>query len=384
VPINVRSRNGGKSFELRITHPKLDKPAYRTCSTLLEAQQVGTQALRALDAGQIPAWLYPQDQKPIQTIAQAVQGYLAIQRISPSTENVLGTLVRTIGSVRLSEVNYAWTERWIQSMKTVELHSAPGTIRKKKSALSTVFAWVVRTHPLCLAHNPLIDLPRGACSYDRNTKALLLDAGVDIPEDTERERRISPEEEAKIVAVLQALITESEDDAERARAQSLLLIFRLDLRSAMRLRETYTLTLDQVSVAERTIRLTKTKNGDRRNVPLNTEAVALLQESWPAMEAARKGKNLMFPLLWDGDLDPDALKRTTAALSARYARVFEKAGLEDIRFHDTRHEAVCRWVLNAPKPLTSEFLAKAAGMKDARTRARYLSLRGSELADQLD
>ncbi len=37
----------------------------------------------------------------------------------------------------------------------------------------------------------------------------------------------------------------------------------------------------------------------------------MLQETWPAMEAVRKGKNLMFPLLWDGDPDPDALKKTT-------------------------------------------------------------------------
>lgn len=40
-------------------------------------------------------------------------------------------------------------------------------------------------------------------------------------------------------------------------------------------------------------------------------------------------------------------------------------------------------MLNAPVPLTSEELGRAAGMRDARTRQRYLSLRGSELADKL-
>jgi hypothetical protein len=66
-----------------------------------------------------------------------------------------------------------------------------------------------------------------------------------------------------------------------------------------------------------------------------------------------------------------------------FSKHFKAAGSVALHFHDTRHEAICRWVLNAPQPLSSEALGRAAGMKDEKTRRRYLSLRGSELADML-
>jgi hypothetical protein len=66
-----------------------------------------------------------------------------------------------------------------------------------------------------------------------------------------------------------------------------------------------------------------------------------------------------------------------------FADVFAEAQSDDLHFHDSRHEALCRWVLGS-RVLTSEQLGRAAGMRDARTRQRYMSLRGSELADILD
>jgi hypothetical protein len=65
-----------------------------------------------------------------------------------------------------------------------------------------------------------------------------------------------------------------------------------------------------------------------------------------------------------------------------FANVFVEAGSDDLHFHDIRDEAMCRWVLEVPG-LTSKQFGGAAGMRDARTRQRYLSLRGSELADIL-
>src|SRR5579862_7202331 len=98
------------------------------------------------------------------------------------------------------------------------------------------------------------------------------------------------------------------------------------------------------------------------------------------LTARRRGQ--LIPL-WDGLLEPKALAATTARLSRLFANVFVEADSDDLHFHDTRHEALCRWVLESTD-LTSEQLSRAAGMRDARTRQRYLSLRGSELADILD
>lgn len=57
-----------------------------------------------------------------------------------------------------------------------------------------------------------------------------------------------------------------------------LVLFEMALESAMRLREMYTLTWDQVDFVQRTIFLDKTKNGDKRQVPLTTVLLRVLQE----------------------------------------------------------------------------------------------------------
>lgn len=196
----------------------------------------------------------------------------------------------------------------------------------------------------------------------------------------QRNRRIDSDEERRIVAVLQRRTEAAQTLEQRAAAEGFSLMFQLALRTAMRMREIYTLQQAQIRIADKTICLSKSKNGDRRQVPLNGKARAVLETPWPALQAARRGGQ--FIPLWDGRLEPKALAATTARMSRLFTNDFAEAGSDDLHFHDTRHEALCRWVLESPE-LTSEQLARAAGMRDARTRQRYLSLRGSELADIL-
>jgi hypothetical protein len=59
----------------------------------------------------------------------------------------------------------------------LEYHSAPGTIRKKKGALSRVLHWVTMTHPMCLSMNPLALLPKRYSGYDRHSRDVLKGAG---------------------------------------------------------------------------------------------------------------------------------------------------------------------------------------------------------------
>jgi integrase len=254
-----------------------------------------------------------------------------------------------IGTTPLADINYDWTEQWISALKR-EKHLAPGTIRKKKGALSRVLDWAARAHPLWLG-------------------------------DCERNRRIDRVEESRILQVLRLRPESSTLLEEHAEAEGLTLMFQVALRTAMRMRELYTLAQDQISITARTVFLQKTKNGDRREVRISSHGLMLLNTPWPALEATRQGGRV-FPF-WDGRLDSDVLRATTSRVSALFAGVFDEVGAEDLHFHDSRHEALCRWVLEAPRPLTSEQLGRAADMRDARTRQRYLSLRGSELADML-
>jgi integrase len=379
MPIFVRPRNEGKSYELRVKHARLAKPAYLTLDSEPQARRAGELALVALDRGEMPAWLQGAQESPYSTIADVVRAYLRSGKVADSTADVLDTLVKDVGACQLPKLDYHWADDWIRSMKC-ERQLKPGTIRKRKGALSRVLDWFVNAHPLYLAKNPLRSLPHGYSGYDAESIDVLRAQGVDTPEDLERNRRIDPDEEGRIVTYLEERRAKANALDERAEAEGLSLAFQLGIRTAMRLREIYTLTMDQIRLDKKTVFLVKTKNGDDRQVPLSEEARTLLTQPWPALaEVRQQGRLLPF---WDGTRTKEALQRASWDLSRMFRRVFEAVGSEELHFHDTRHEAVCRWVLTTPIRL--EQLQRAAGMKDTRTVRRYMSLRGSELADVLD
>jgi integrase len=56
-------------------------------------------------------------------------------------------------------------------------------------------------------------------------------------------------------------------------------------------------------------------------------------------------------------------------------------GCDDLRFHDLRHEAVCR--LYERTRLGDVQIARITGHKDLRMLKRYSNLRGSDLAEML-
>lgn len=378
--ILVRTRNGGKAWELRIKHRLLPKPVYRTYDTRALAEDAGNTALAQLARGTIPAWLQTDDRAAIKSIGHAIREHLKINPIAPATEKVLTTLVSEIGHVQLASVDYAWGEAWVQALK-IEQQLTPGTIRKKVGALSGCFDWLVNRHARVMPVNHLEKLPYGYSTYNAHVAQILGDLGIDTPQDFERNRRIPIEEEDRVVAYLTALLEIATTNEERIEIEGAHLMFMLALRTAMRMRELYTLCWSQIDIANRTIHLGTSKRQPGRAVPLNQEAIELLQRPWAALRAAGT-EGRVFPF-WNGAQDKKSLDECSGAVSRMFSRHFKAVGSVDLHFHDTRHEAICRWVINAPQPLSSEALGRAAGMKDDKTRRRYLSLRGSELADML-
>lgn len=217
-----------------------------------EAGRVGERALVVLEKGELPEWLVRPVSDSAVTVAQAILSYRNIRAVPASTEGLLDTLGAEIGTTPLADINYDWTEQWISVLKR-EKHLAPGTIRKKKGALSRVLDWVARAHPLWLTVNPLHYLPHGYSGYDANSRAVLAQDGIDTPGDCERNRRIDRVEESRILQVLRLRRESSTLLEEQAEAEGLSLMFQLALRTAMRMRELYTLAQDQISITARTI-----------------------------------------------------------------------------------------------------------------------------------
>ncbi len=363
----------------------LPKPATFTFANEAEGDAYCLRLESLLDRGIVPDDLL--EQKPhLATIADAIRGYLIAIDVSAADRPVLGVLLDRVGGVTLAAVDYAWVESWVRSMKQTQ-QLAPSSIRHYVGALARCLDWVTRSAGSVFIANPLRQLPRRYANYTPSDAAVLRgdDHKAVIPSDISRDRRLDPGEEAAIRAMLAGATPEGRERPLALKWQGALeCLFDLALETAMRLREIYTLELSQIDLEKRTIFLDKTKNGDKRQVPLSSVALAVLARYREQVEAGTRGmagfslsRGRLFP--WLTNTDAAGLRRITSLLSAQFSRVFEVSGCADLKFHDLRHEATSR--LFERTPMSDLQIAKVTGHRDPRMLARYANLRGSDLAD---
>lgn len=335
----------------------LPRPLSLTFDTKAEGEREVARIEAMLDRGIVPQGVAKQGEPEVKTIPDAIREYRAVVAVGASDNPLLDSLALVHSAVSLSVVDYSWVEVWVSQMKR-EQRLAPGTIRHYVGALSRCLNWCVRKN--ILLQNPLALLPRGYAAYtEADAKAA---GGKRV--DVERDRRISVKEETAIREAIGAYpIPEHR--------LFLYLMFTLAIETAMRMRETYTLTTDQLDLKQRTIFLDKTKNGSKRQVPMSSVVVKAIKE-------AKLPPGQVFPW-WDGK--QESLAKTTSELSRVWSGIFEAAGCEDLRYHDARHEATSR--IYERTKLSDLEVAKITGHRDLRSLQRYANLRGSHLAGKL-
>lgn len=361
-------RKRGEVWEYTVKRTKvLDKPVYLTFVSEAEGDAYCARLEALLDRGIVPDELRPPAR--VATIAALVREYERDAHPSAKDRGAFGPLVRDWGQRPLTGINAAWVDAWISSMKRIE-KLAPASIRARVGALARATDWGVRKGYLTLPDNPLRTLADGYAQYTAADAAL---AKVER-RDVERDRRLEPGEYERILALIATgVLPRKQRPLALPNPRALKALLVLAVESAMRLREMYTLTKDQVNLAKRTVFLDRTKNGDKRQVPLTSVALAELQDYLPTVTGAR-----VFPW-WDGD--DKHLGRTSDFLSGLYASIFEAAGAPGLRFHDLRHEAVSR--LFERTTLSETAIMRITGHRSHRMLLRYSNLRGSDLAGSL-
>lgn len=364
----IRQRASG-SWEIIIRRSKmLPKLHYATADTEADAIAYAKRIEGQLDQGILPVELQDVPPPSAETVLDWCRMYLQDVHISEMDRGLLNAMFATMQTWPVSKINMQWAQGWISDMKRKD-RLAPSSIRHKVGAVARLLDWCVRNDWLNV--NPLRQLPKKYASYTPGdgTKR----------EDVERDRRLLLGEEEKILWVLDGNFPPNRQRGIGMNDRlAMKLLFVLALETAMRLREMYTLTVSQIDLAKKTIFLDKTKNGDKRQVPLSSVALAALS-AWLASNDRFKDVDVLIFPWWNGK--PESLTRCTAALSRKWSTVFELAGCADLRFHDLRHEAVCR--LYERTSLGDVLIARITGHKDLRILKRYSSLRGSDLADRL-
>lgn len=377
-----RLRNGRWHYQVRRKH-LLPQPIYLSFDDKREGDAYVAQLEALLDRGIVPKEFGARQTEPAKTVNVAIRQYRLHTAPPASDRPLLDALTERLGDTPLYSVDFDWAEKWVARMKRVD-HFAPGTIRHYVGALARCFDYLVTKK--VLVGNPLRSLPRRYAVYN-DADRTAMPTHSPPKRDIERDRRLNVEEEGRIRTILSSDAETADHGLLLPRQAALEFLFALALESTMRLSEMYTLELKQFDVAKRTVFLDKTKNGDKRQVPLTTIAIQAFQDysrhvrsETRGMDGFKFGSKVVFPW-WGGERSEVALRRTTWQLSRQFARIFVAAGVRDFRFHDLRHEATSRFFERTT--LTDTAIAKITGHRSSRSLARYANLRGSTLAEQL-
>lgn len=377
-----RQRNGRWHYQIKRKRV-LAQPIYISFESKVEGDAYVAHLETLLDRGIVPQEFSPHTTENLKTIGAGIRNYLSDATPPKSDRSLLEVLISRLGTQQILKVDYTWVEQWVATMKRVD-NLAPSTIRHYVGALARCFDYLV-TKKVIVA-NPIRSLPTRYAIYSETDRAKL-PKSIKPKRDIERDRRLASDEEERVRDILGRDKNDTDHGLNLPWHAALEFLFTLAIESAMRLSEMYTLERKQFDVAKQTAFLDKTKNGDKRQVPLTTVAIQAYQDYCQHVDKQSRGmagfkfeNKLLFPW-WNGQRDEKEMKQTTWRLSRQFSRIFKAANVVDFRFHDLRHEATSRYFERTN--LNDTAIAKITGHRSTRSLARYANLRGSALANQL-
>ncbi|NKI93887.1 site-specific integrase [Rhizobacter sp. SG703] len=303
----------------------------------------------------------------------------------------LGKPVREVKfQMRRSSDELAWIHKPLADITTVDIESfindrlevvASGTVDRDIDRLKAIFQVVTKVWDYALAKNPMDSV--------RRPKYF-----------NERVRRISTDEEARLLDALAALdferavearLTQLADEALAGQTftsfsarKKVLAKVRAELRplaeetaevvpylecfyqfqvcTGARRAETMGLPWEHIDLVAQTAFLPETKNGRPRKLALRKDLLALLEDL--PRDTTR---------IFDVGVD---------YIVGAWMKACEMAGISDLRIHDARHEAISR--LAETGKVSVQDLQTFSGHRDLRMLMRYSHLCASRLAKKLD
>ena len=175
-----------------------------------------------------------------------------------------------------------------------------------------------------------------------------------------RTRFLSDEEREKLLVVCRS-----------SESIHLFTIVTLALSTGMRRGEILGLSWENVDLKSSRITLFRTKNGERRVVPLVGKAYDLIKNLYLKLEP--ENKDLLFP-------SPNNPKNSTCIRTA-WCTAIKRAEIENFRFHDLRHSTASYLAMNGASLLE---IADILGHKTLQMVKRYSHLSEDHKADVLE
>jgi integrase len=242
----------------------------------------------------------------------------------------LKTLQRHLGDQRVSTLSPALLCKYRNiRLKVV----SPASLKRELVILSSVLNTAIKEWGINLQQNPvsLVSLPKVGRGRDRR-----LEAG-------EEEKLLSASDELKRIIIVA-------------------------LETGMRRGEILNIKRSHIDLAHQTLLIPITKTDTPRKIPLSSRALEALREQL-------RGSQNVIPIE-----ETTLFSYTARGLSGAFLRLCKKHELDNLRFHDLRHEATSRFFEKGLNPVE---VATITGHKDTRMLMRYTHLRAEDLVRRL-
>lgn len=286
------------------------------------------------DRGDLPTPIKVLEGYKVRDILERYRDEVTAKKRSTDTEvYIINAFLREcIANLTLAQINTAHFSKYREErLKKVK----PGTINRQLGIIRHAFDVAMREWGIPLRENPLIKLKK-------------------LKVNDARSRRLKAEEWEAIKTA-----------ADVCRNPFIMPLIRLAVETAMRRGELLAMKWEHIDFENRTILIPITKNGHSRTIPLTSEAIRILKE---IQNMKRADKKHVFPGV------------TGNAANHVWDRIVERAQINNLHFHDLRHEAISRFF---ERGLSVPEVAVISGHRDFRMLFRYTHLRAEDIARKL-
>lgn len=325
----IRKRKG--KYQVQVRRKGLS-PISRSFHTHADAVEWARHMEVKADRGELPAPIKTLEKHTLKGLLERYRDEISIKKKSHDNEKyLLNALIRQpFSNLTLAQITISkFSEYRDKRLKEVK----PGTVRRELILLGHLFKTAERDWGIPIRENPLSKLPI-------------------VKHQAGRSRRLQEGEFEKIV-----------EAAKQTLNPLILPMIRFALATAMRRGEIVRVLWADINFTSKILHIPLTKNGHARTIPLSSHAIAVLLE----LEQTKGQSERVFPM-------------TENAFSHAWDKIIRRSGIEDLHFHDLRHEAISRFF---EKGLAVPEVALISGHRDYRMLFRYTHLKPEALAEKL-
>ena len=283
------------------------------------------------------------------TITIALERYAkeVVPTKKPSTQKREPTRIKEInrffGAYSLATVTPDMVAKF-RDMR-LEQGKSNNTVRLELALLGHLYTVAIKEWHIGLAFNPVANIRKPSPGEGRN-------------------HRLSVADQAKLI------------EAVNVHSNPMLgWIVQIAIETGMRQSEILNICRSQVDIQRRVVRLNDTKNDSPRTVPLTLKATEVFK-----LVLNNPIRPIDTDLIFFGEPGRNN-KRSPYQFNKVFGDIKTALGMQDLHFHDLRHEAVSRLV---EAGLSDQEVASISGHKSMQMLRRYTHLRAEDLVSRLD